>query len=239
MTDIVSVTQELKPCPFCGSPAELGVVTEGGEANPDFGGHYAQCTNERCHGCMGLRFACGDDPRPELVAAWNIRAAEQSRASTPAVDRVLIWSGEHHAYWRPNSAGYTIDGLAAGIYPRAEAERIVKGCDPEKRVEIREINPAWPIVATVAGPAEVLPCVSLVSRQHDPDCGCPEEEYDTPWGYLFLHLSAGKRSEASLDMGDDGEREIAIIAPTIEAARAILFAWAAMPDAISDLARAP
>ncbi len=90
MTDTVPVTQALKPCPFCGSPAELGVVTEGGEANPDFGGHYAQCTNERCHGCMGLRFACGDDPRPELVVAWNTRAGEQSRASTPAVDREAI-----------------------------------------------------------------------------------------------------------------------------------------------------
>jgi hypothetical protein len=66
-----------------------------------------------------------------------------------ASDRVLIWSGEHHAYWRPNSAGYTFDGLAAGLYAREEAERIIRGCDAEKRVSIREIDPAWPIVAAL------------------------------------------------------------------------------------------
>lgn len=65
--------EDLKPCPFCGAPAKFGIVTEGGEANPDFGGHFIQCTNERCHGCMGLRFACGDDPKPALRDAWNTR----------------------------------------------------------------------------------------------------------------------------------------------------------------------
>ena len=42
-------------------------------------------------------------------------------------DRVLIWSNEHRAWWRDNSQGYAINLAAAGLYPRAEAERIVAG----------------------------------------------------------------------------------------------------------------
>jgi hypothetical protein len=66
----------LLPCPFCGSEAHHGIVEQGGESNPDFGGHFVQCTNENCYGCVGLRFACGDDPKPELVEAWNRRAPD-------------------------------------------------------------------------------------------------------------------------------------------------------------------
>lgn len=65
---------KLLPCPFCGSPADFGVVEHGGESNPDFGGHFVECSAASCHGCMGLRFARGDDPRVALAAAWNRRA---------------------------------------------------------------------------------------------------------------------------------------------------------------------
>ena len=82
----VSTGAGLLPCPFCGSEASLGIVTEGGEANPDFGGHFVQCNNERCHGCMGLRFACGDDPRPALIDAWNQRATPEP--TTDLVEQV-------------------------------------------------------------------------------------------------------------------------------------------------------
>ena len=33
----------------------------------------------------------------------------------------LIWSNEHRAWWRPKSAGYTIDPDKAGRYSRSEA----------------------------------------------------------------------------------------------------------------------
>jgi hypothetical protein len=82
-----TMRKELEPCPFCGTTASHGVVTEGGEANPDFGGHFIQCDNPNCHGCMGLRFACGDDPKPHLAAAWNTRAPTEAlteRASMAA-----------------------------------------------------------------------------------------------------------------------------------------------------------
>lgn len=41
-------------------------------------------------------------------------------------DKVLIWSNEHSAWWRPNSQGYAINLACAGLYERAEAEEIVE-----------------------------------------------------------------------------------------------------------------
>ncbi len=49
---------------------------------------------------------------------------------------VLIWSGEHGCYWRPDAAGYTTRLSAAGIYERSEAERLTAHCGPEKRIEL-------------------------------------------------------------------------------------------------------
>ncbi len=68
---------ELKPCPFCGYDAKIGQVPIF-DGHPDAGGFFVQCMSENCHGCMGLLFACGEDPRPELIAAWNRRAGEVS-----------------------------------------------------------------------------------------------------------------------------------------------------------------
>ncbi|MEK7125081.1 MAG: hypothetical protein AAB864_01665 [Patescibacteria group bacterium] len=53
-------------------------------------------------------------------------------------ENVLIWSGEHRAYWSPNHAGYTDSACHAGRYDRKEAERILAGCGPEKELAIRE-----------------------------------------------------------------------------------------------------
>jgi hypothetical protein len=39
-------------------------------------------------------------------------------------DEYLIWSNEHGAWWRPNSAGYTTHLVAAGQYSRDEALKI-------------------------------------------------------------------------------------------------------------------
>lgn len=49
--------------------------------------------------------------------------AEQARREEP----YLVWSNEHRAWWRPNSAGYTTHVSAAGRYSRDEAIGIAKG----------------------------------------------------------------------------------------------------------------
>lgn len=64
---------DLLPCPLCGATAEHGQMPFEDES-PDAGGYFIRCTADDCLVGMGLRFACGDDPRPELIAAWNRRA---------------------------------------------------------------------------------------------------------------------------------------------------------------------
>lgn len=54
-------------------------------------------------------------------------------------NKALIWSGEHGAWWRPNSAGYTSHREAAGVYEIEEARRITSHCGPEKKIEIQPI----------------------------------------------------------------------------------------------------
>lgn len=46
-------------------------------------------------------------------------------AAKPADEGLyLVWSNQHRAWWRPNSAGYTDDVKRAGRYSRAEAMSI-------------------------------------------------------------------------------------------------------------------
>lgn len=53
-------------------------------------------------------------------------------------DRVLIWSNEHQAWWRPNSQGYSPNVARAGLYDRSDAESIVQnaGSKNEQIVEL-------------------------------------------------------------------------------------------------------
>jgi len=48
---------------------------------------------------------------------------------------VFIWSAEHHAFWRPDGAGYTEHLSAAGRYSFRAAFDRTKHCGPEKRIE--------------------------------------------------------------------------------------------------------
>ena len=54
--------------------------------------------------------------------------------------QVRIWSGQWEAYWRPNGAGYTTDGLEAGVYDFSEALARTSHCGPEKRIEFKMAN---------------------------------------------------------------------------------------------------
>lgn len=47
---------------------------------------------------------------------------------------VRIWSGEHGAYWRSDSRGYTLDRFDAGYYVFHDAFNRTRHCGPEKRI---------------------------------------------------------------------------------------------------------
>jgi hypothetical protein len=73
---------------------------------------------------------------------------------------VVIWSGEHRAYWRAWCSGYTSDLASAGVYPRSVAERAIGGCGPEKRVKIfpvRLIQISVPYLIDRRGAPESVP----------------------------------------------------------------------------------
>lgn len=55
-------------------------------------------------------------------------------------DFALLYSGEHHAWWRPDRAGYTTDIRAAGVYALAEARDIANSSGPDKKVEAQQIS---------------------------------------------------------------------------------------------------
>ena len=62
---------------------------------------------------------------------------EAGEALQATADEVVIWSGEHGAFWRADGKGYTDDHTQAGIYTRADAESRTSHCGPEKQIKIR------------------------------------------------------------------------------------------------------
>lgn len=65
-------SKSLKPCPFCGGAAAFGQAPDN-EFDPNSGGHFIQCTNQRCEASSALVFAAMDDPDRELAERWNRR----------------------------------------------------------------------------------------------------------------------------------------------------------------------
>jgi hypothetical protein len=53
---------------------------------------------------------------------------------------VVIWSGEHGAYWRPEGAGYTTLSAEAGRWTLASAYFKTKHCGPEKAISYQPID---------------------------------------------------------------------------------------------------
>lgn len=60
--------------------------------------------------------------------------------------QVVIWSGQHRAWWRPNRLGYTTHIEAAGRYTFADACAATRHCGPEKRIRIEPAPPPLPSV---------------------------------------------------------------------------------------------
>jgi hypothetical protein len=56
-------------------------------------------------------------------------------------DKVRIWSGEHHYWWRPEGRGYTGKLGEAGVYSVEDAWDYVKHCGTEKRIKLVGLAP--------------------------------------------------------------------------------------------------
>lgn len=53
---------------------------------------------------------------------------------------VLIYSGEHRAWWRPNSQGYTVFSNEAGVYTFQDALFLALGCDASKKLKFQQVD---------------------------------------------------------------------------------------------------
>jgi len=63
---------DLKPCPFCGSKAEI--ITLQGEADAlSIGAQCVQCTSSMCGAASGLIYPLMDDVTQLLAERWNKR----------------------------------------------------------------------------------------------------------------------------------------------------------------------
>jgi hypothetical protein len=75
-----------------------------------------------------------------LLTSMQRKGGERTRAKM-AGKRVLIWSGEHGCYWRPDRCGYTRRTDDAGIYEFHDAWAATSHCGPEKRIAFVVVAP--------------------------------------------------------------------------------------------------
>ena len=79
----------LLPCPFCGNAKSIAVANEKHDLS---GGYFIACPS--CYASTGLRYACGEDPRPLLVEQWNRRAQPAPPAVVEPLTPHQIWAND-------------------------------------------------------------------------------------------------------------------------------------------------
>lgn len=108
-------------------------------------------------------------------------------------EQVMIWSGEHHMWWRPEGKGYTAKSALAGRYTREDAESRTSHCGPEKKIEI--VEPGSPRFWEIAGyteDVELLRHIESIST---------ERETLAAWG--LRAIEAMSRAAVYLPKGSD------------------------------------
>jgi hypothetical protein len=71
-------SDQLKPCPFCGSKAEI-ITLEGEDGDVGIGAQCVQCTSSACGAASGLIYPLMDDVTDLLRERWNNRPMEAPR----------------------------------------------------------------------------------------------------------------------------------------------------------------
>lgn len=186
----------------------------------------------------------GHVPRPAIeaqMAAVEAKAADTLWSGAPLLKGLTAYIRAMLAASPPHPIGHGVE--------RAVREAIVLIDEINERKSSRDFygigqtlhNKLATIRLTLARLAltptgsaepEIPAGCTLLSSKADDDCGCPEEEWDTPWGYLFMHLNVSKPTDVCLDLGDPGQVEAALIADTVEEARTAAFRWASVAGVI-------
>lgn len=73
MDNMIVDSDRLKPCPFCGSEAEI-VTLDGEDGDWGVGAQAVQCTSIGCGASSGLIYPLMDDVTSLLIEKWNHRA---------------------------------------------------------------------------------------------------------------------------------------------------------------------
>lgn len=108
---------ELLPCAHCGSD-KVALRNQ----DPDYlsGGYYIEC--QKCGASTGLRFACGEDPKPLLVEQWNRRALPAGLEPVGyAHAGNLANIGDGYAYLYPEQ----VAGLSVPLYTSAQVRALL------------------------------------------------------------------------------------------------------------------
>lgn len=71
------MSEDMKPCPFCGGAARWGKCVPGEQELENDGAEYIEC--ESCGASTCLVFPCMDDVKQPLRDRWNRRASEDSK----------------------------------------------------------------------------------------------------------------------------------------------------------------
>lgn len=112
---------------------------------PHFAGLYTPARNGILSAVTEALKTPIPQPLPEERERWKLEECTHEIRCTLSGINVRIWSGEHGAYWRAESSGYTSDSLSAGVYEFDEAWRRTRHCGPEKRIAFE------PIIQTKGG----------------------------------------------------------------------------------------
>lgn len=81
------------------------------------------------------------EPITRSLKAMKRRGGERTKAKM-AGKQVMIWSGEHHAFWRDGGCGYVEGKDGAWVLPFEDAFRTTNHCGPEKRIVYVEVQHA-------------------------------------------------------------------------------------------------